>query len=121
MVGLVLLTAALGVSAAWDARRRARHARWPEVEVLVRDVETHPLLWGARLRHQVRNAAGEAREGTEPFFAMRHDPAALARGRRLRRRHAPADRGRIVEVAPARTAGLVGLKFGLAGFVRVMA
>ena len=121
MVGLVLLAGALGASVAWDLWRLARHTRWPEVEVLVREVETHPLLWGARLHHQVRNAAGETWEGTESHFALHADPRALLRGRRLRRRHDPADRSRIIEVAPARTAGMVGLKLGLAGFVWVMA
>lgn len=120
MVGLVLLTGALGASVAWDLWRLARQARWPEVEVLVREVENHPLLWGARLRHEVRNAAGETWYGTESYFALHADPAALVRGRRLRRRHDPADRGRIVEVAPARTAAQVGLKLGLAGFVWIM-
>jgi hypothetical protein len=121
MVGLVLLTGALGASVAWDLWRLARHARWPEVEVLVREVETHPLLWGARVRHEVRNAAGETWDGSESYVALHHDPRALLRGRRLRRRHDPADRARIVEVAPARTAGQVGLKLGLAGFAWAMA
>ena len=115
MVGLVLLSGVLVASAAWDVWRLVRHARWPEVEVLVREVETHPLLWGARLHHEVRNAAGEVWEGRESHFAWHYDPRALLRGRRLRRRHDPADRSRIVEVAPAKTAGWVGARLGLAG------
>lgn len=116
MPWLGLVVGALAASAAWDVWRLARHSRWPEAETLLRRITPHLILWTARLRHEVRNAAGESWEGTETRLTPQSDLLGLRSGQRLRRRYDPADRGRIVEFAPGRTAGLVGIKLGLAGF-----
>ncbi len=119
MPWLGLVVGALAASAAWDLWRLARHARWPEAETLLRGIWAHPLLWRARLRHDVRSGEGETWVGTEWRFTPLPDLLGLRQGQRLRRRYDPADRGRIVEFAPGRTAGLVGIKLGLAGFAWV--